>query len=87
MIDLYPTRKVQFWCDGRSHFVDCIDAPTLTADGLRLKAAAGVHGQYQLFLECGAAPDGDQAIGDGQAVVLNADGSSTFYAVPPTVAA
>lgn len=81
----HNTRPVQFWCDGRSHFVDCIDAPTLTADGLRLKVAANVEGWYQLFMEKG--DSNDEAIRDGQSVVLNADGSSKFYSIPPTVAA
>ena len=81
-MSLNNTRPVQFWCDGRSHFVDCIDAPTLTTDGMRLKTAANVDGWYTLMRECESGEDA--AIGDGQAVVLNADGSSKFYAVPPT---
>lgn len=78
----HPTRRVPFWVDGRGCYVDCIDAPTLTATGLDLKAAANVHGQYQLMLE--RADDADLAIGDAQAVALDARGHTQFYAVPPT---
>lgn len=80
-------RRVGFWCDGKQFEVVCIDAPTLTADGMQLKTATNTGGWYQLFLERDDNVDGDLAIGDSQAVVLNADGSTKLYAVPPTVAA
>lgn len=77
-------RYVGFSCDGRRHQVICREAPTLTASGLDLKTAADVEGVYTLMQESETDSMADQPIGDGQAAVLATDGSSKFYAVPPT---
>jgi hypothetical protein len=72
--------RVGYWCDGRQYTATVPNAPTLTACAWDLKRWAGVEANRTMFMTVRGEPD--RRLGDTEAVVLAADGSSQFWGVP-----
>lgn len=79
---VYVPFQVQEAAGWVTYRVLCPDAPSKTATGLQLKAAANIPANYDLIRDEDMFEHG-KYIGDGNAVILAEDGSSKFCGIPP----